>query len=286
MTETPAPNATVAWLRRIHDQLLILRVRPDGPLPSSQPGQHTMLGFYGGEKSLPEDTRPPEEPIRRIFSLSSSILDDGGESLLDPARVDYHEFYIALDSTALAQRADRLAVGVRLWMSPQIRGSYILGSPAQDDSVVLCATGTGEAPHNRMIEELLRRQHRGRIVSVICCRRREDLGYDRLHRRLVELFPGYGYLPVTTRDLPGPRRHIQDLLLSGDLQREAGIPLDPKRTHVFLCGNAGMVGRPREVEGKTVYPDEPGMVELLETRFGFRVDSPGRQGNIQFERCG
>ena len=257
-------NAAVAAIRRLHESLVVLRVRPDGPLPPALPGQHTTLGF-------PDPGPGDEEMIRRVFSISSSILDDGLTRLLDPARVDFHEFYIALDGTGFAHRLSGMKPGDRLCMGPEARGSYTVGSLPADADAVFCATGTGEAPHNRMIERLLRRGHRGRIATVVCCRRRRDLGYDRVHRRLEEMFGSYTYLPMTTREEGGPRRHIQDLFLSGDFQRRTGLPLAPDGTHVFLCGNSGMVGRPRETEEGLVYPEEPGMVEVLTTRFGFRI---------------
>jgi ferredoxin--NADP+ reductase len=179
-----------------------------------------------------------------------------------------------------------MKTGDRLWMSPEIRGSYTLGSLPTDADAVFCATGTGEAPHNRMIEHLLREGHRGRIVTVVCCRRLQDLGYDQVHRRLLEMFESYSYIPMTTREVDGPRRHIQDLFLSGDLQSRSGLRLDPARTHVFVCGNAGMVGRPRETAEGLAYPEGPGMVEVLTTRFGLRIATPDRPGNIHFERYG
>jgi ferredoxin--NADP+ reductase len=39
------------------------------------------------------------------------------------------------------------------------------------------ATGTGEAPHNAMIAELLARHHAGPIVSAVGARNRAEPGY-------------------------------------------------------------------------------------------------------------
>ena len=63
-----------------------------------------------------------------------------------------------------------------------------------------------------------------------------------------------------------------------------GFDLDQARTHVYLCGNAAMVGRPRLQGGERLYPQPPGMVEILETRFGFDAGSAEEPGNIHFER--
>jgi ferredoxin--NADP+ reductase len=278
MQKIPTPNASVAVIRWIHESLAILRVRPDGPLLPADPGQHAGLGFFAAPVG------DGEEMIRRVFSISSSILDDGLERLLDRSQLDDREFYIALDGTTLTNRLTGLKPGDRLWMSPEAAGSYTLGPLPPDADIVFCATGTGEAPHNRMIEALLRGKHRGRIVSAVCCRRRQDLGYDPVHRRLTKIFRNYAYLPVLTREGNGPRHHIQDLFVSGDFQSRTGLALDPGRTHIFLCGNSGMVGRPEETEEGIVYPEGAGMVEVLTTRFGFRIATPDQPGGIHFER--
>jgi ferredoxin--NADP+ reductase len=56
---------------------------------------------------------------------------------------------------------------------------------------------------------------------------------------------------------------------------------------VFLCGNPAMVGVPAKdaATGELRYPQPPGVIELLETRYGFRRDVPAARfrGNIHFE---
>ena len=70
-------NATVAGLRRIHSDLIILRVRPDFPLPVHKPGQYTSLGLGYWEPRVPgcqeEKLLPGEETrLARRASLGSS----------------------------------------------------------------------------------------------------------------------------------------------------------------------------------------------------------------------
>src|SRR6516164_5066511 len=38
-------NARVAWLRKTHSDLMIVRIRPDYPLPAHKPGQYTSIGL-------------------------------------------------------------------------------------------------------------------------------------------------------------------------------------------------------------------------------------------------
>ena len=159
-----------------------------------------------------------------------------------------------------------------------------------DDTVIFLGTGTGEAPHNYMLWELLRRGHRGRIVSASCVRQRKDLAYLSTHEELMRRFPWYTYLPLTTREPEATNRgkvYIQDLIHK---RRPGGNARSQARSistrHIFLCGNPKMIGVPEKNRetGERVYPKPPGVIELLEQR-GFRPDLPQMkiQGNIHYE---
>jgi ferredoxin--NADP+ reductase len=94
---------------------------------------------------------------------------------------------------------------------------------------------------------------------------------------------------MTTREPEALNRgkvYIQDLLNSGQLEEVLGQKLDPERTHVYLCGNPRMIGVPEKSRetGERIYPQPPGVIELLERR-GFRSDMPQLKikGNIHFE---
>jgi ferredoxin--NADP+ reductase len=173
-------------------------------------------------------------------------------------------------------------------MGEKITGHYNTDPVKPTDTVVFLATGTGEAPHNYMIWELLHKGHQGRILSVCCVRYRRDLAYAAVHEELMRRYPQYTYAALTTReaDTARQKRYIQDLIQSGNLEVQLGQPLDPARTHVYLCGNPRMIGVPatdRET-GKLVYPVPVGVVEILQMR-GFQVDQPRARikGNIHFE---
>src|SRR5262249_43160014 len=145
-----------------------------------------------------------------------------------------------------------------------------------------------EAPHNYLLWQLLHRKHTARILSVCCVRYNADLGYLRIHQELMRQFPNYTYLSLTTREpsAAGRKVYIQDLIQSGQLERHLGGPLEPARTHVFLCGNPNMIGVPLKdpATAARTYPKPIGVIEILEGR-GFRVDQPQAKikGNIHFE---
>lgn len=293
-------NATILHLHRIHNDLMLLRVRPDFPRPPHKPGQYTVLGLGYWEPRVPEcqaETLKSGDEVRlarRSYSISCSILDSDGR-LLDIDGTDWLEFYVVLvrntgkpQAPALTPRLFLLQPGDRLHIGEKIAGHYNLEGIRPDDTIVFLSTGTGEAPHNYMLWELLRRGHPGRILSACCVRYRKDLGYCAIHEELMRRYRNYTYLGLTTRETTGAggKVYIQNLLLSGELERHLGQPLDPASTHVFLCGNPKMIGVPEKnrESGEIAFPQPPGVIELL-VRRGFRTDLPAQKirGNIHYE---
>jgi ferredoxin--NADP+ reductase len=293
-------NATVTRLSLVHPELMTLRVCPDWQLASHKPGQYSTLGMGYWEPRSPdcqeEQLKPgdDEKLVRRAYSISCSILDDDGR-LLDRAEADWLEFYIVLVRQADAERPPALTPrlfllekGSRLFLGEKIAGNYTLDPVRPDDTVLFLATGTGEAPHNYMTWELLRRGHRGRIVSVCCVRYRNDLAYLAIQETLMKRYPNYLYISLTTREKAnaGQKVYIQDFLTSGQLEERMGAALDPARTHVYLCGNPKMIGMPAvdRATGSMTFPRPAGAVEVLVGR-GFQIDQPHlkKKGNIHVE---
>jgi ferredoxin--NADP+ reductase len=242
-----------------------------------------------------EYVKPGDEKklIRRAYSLSSSILDDRGE-LLNLPRMDWVEFYIVLvreadkGPPALTPRLFLLKEGDRLFLGEKITGHFTLDPVQPGDTVLFLSTGTGEAPHNYMAWDLLRRGHAGRMLAACCVRYRRDLGYLAVHEELMRRYPHYTFLSLTTReaDTVDHKVYIQDLITSGQLEERLGQGLDPARTHVYLCGNPKMIGAPvvDRGSGQSRYPEPQGVVEILGKR-GFHMDQPSvkLKGNIHFE---
>ena len=293
-------NATVVSLVKGNPELMILRVRPDVPRPPHLAGQYTTLGMGFWEPRHPgcqeENLVEGEESklARRSYSISCPVLDEKG-SLQEDYGTDWLEFYIVLvrqstrtNPPALTPRLFLLREGDRLHLGEKITGNFTLEGVKPNDTVVFLATGTGEAPHNYLLWDLLRRKHTGRILSACCVRYRADLGYRATHEQLMKQHRHYTYLPLTTREDVGPggKVYIQDLITSGSLEERLGKALDPATTHVYLCGNPAMIGLPEKdrTTGELVYPQPPGVIELL-TRRGFQVDRPAQKlrGNIHYE---
>jgi len=298
-------NATVLSVDRIHETLMRMRVQSDeGPM-DYEPGQYTALALgaweprFDGASSLEPDVMA--KLIKRAYSISCPMLDAKKELVCCRDYLEV-EFYITLvpkpdhespRRPPLTPRLFALREGDRLQMNRHVVGHYTLEPIGPEDNVIFAATGTGEAPHNAMSAELLRRGHRGNIASMTCVRYRQDAGYLWEQILLNEKFANYRYNVYTTRekenlDQNDPnfvgKQYLQDIIRPEVFEREFGWTPDPKNTHVFLCGNPDMIGIPKKgSNGELEFPPNPGMVELLLSQ-GFDLDQPREPGNIHFEK--
>lgn len=286
-------NAVITHFEPAHSDLWVLRVRPDRGDTAYLAGQYASLGLGFWERRSDEvedrdlDARW-DKLIRRSYSISSRILDQQGY-LADAHRSDELEFYIVLvrpDGHNVPALTPRLALkrpGDRIYLGPKVAGRYTLAAVTDPAAtVVFLGTGTGEAPHNSMVVELLRKGHMGPVVSAVSVRQWADLGYLEQHRALEARYPNYHYLPLPTREPDVAKRYLQDVLRGGELSSELGVALDPSAAHVFCCGNPAMIGLPTETPDGLVYPEPEGVVAVLE-RMGFVLDRRGRPGNIHYE---
>lgn len=295
-------NATVVRLRLIHDDLLIIRVRPDKGIPQFKPGQYTTLGLGSWERRI-DSTGASEHPdkvqlIRRAYSISCTLVDTAGE--LKPCETcNYLEFYITLvprpddEKPPLTPRLFALTVDSRIHIGPKPVGTYTLEHVGEQDDIIFAGTGTGEAPHNSMAAELLRDNHHGRIAMLTCVRHKSDAAYVAEHEQLAKKYPNYQYRLYTTRepenvDKSHPeyigKQYLQHIFSGTQFEKDFGWKPNPAATHVYLCGNPDMIGLPyKDADENTVFPETTGVVEIL-TLNGFKLDAPRNPGNIHFEK--
>lgn len=295
-------NATVATVLPVHEDLRIIRVVPDGNVPLFAPGQYFTLGLGNWE---PRVAGVEEEHLKavqqqhvcqRAYSASCSILDEAGQ-IRRVTEFGYLEFYVALvrhaerRPPALTPRLFALHEGDRLFVSPSAAGRYTLAPVGPDNDAFFFATGTGEAPHNAMVAELLARGHQGRIVCATSVRYLRDAAYRACHQELVRRFPNYRYFLSATRETipendparPASSLRLPDAVRSGSLERDVGFPLDPGTAQVFLCGNPAMIGfLPHAQAGEPRC--QPGSMLYLLLQRGFHLEDDGHVGNVHFER--
>ena len=268
MVANEISNATVIQRTELNPDLIIIRVRPDGPLFDFKAGQYTVLGLTGSSPratfSDPESEPPlPERLIRRAYSISSSSKKN-----------EYLEFYVSLvRSGQLTPRLFVLQEGNRIWLGSKAVGQFTLSEVDDNHDLLLISTGTGLAPYISMI----RSAHRcgvGRKYYVLHGARYSwDLGYRSELEALDHGCGTFAYLPTVTRvdkdkTWKGHAGRIQSLIEDGTLENDLGGPPDPGKLSVFVCGH-------------------PEMVRDVQQRFeemGFRLHSRKEAGNLHIER--
>jgi ferredoxin--NADP+ reductase len=296
-------NATLAAVLHVHADLRIFRVVPDGGLPVFEAGQFLSLGLGNWEPRVEGVDEEQIEGVhcerlaKRAYSISCSLLSECGV-LREASEFPYLEFYVALvrhgrkRPPSLTPRLFAKQTGDRLFIERHAAGRYTLASVHPDNNVFLFATGTGEAPHNAMIAELLTHGHGGQIISCVSVRHLRDAAYRSCHEQLGRRYSNYHYCVLTTREPQTgehwtsalPRRcHLQDLLASGQLERHTGVTLDPANTQVFLCGNSEMIGARQTAASASATAERGSMLDMLLKR-GFQVGKAGQPGNVHFER--
>lgn len=293
-------NATAVSVREVTAGLIILRVKYDHEKPTIAPGQFVSLGLGNWEPRVDRivSANPDEPPklIRRAYSVSCPLLEEGRITGVNDS--EFLEFCIRLvdrhsdRSPMLTPRLFLLRTGDRISAGEKPHGTYTLKPAAETDTLLLLATGTGEAPHTTMIAELLSRGHRGRIVCATCVRYHDDLAYLAAHRQLESRFSNYRYVSLTTREATNTDRsridfkgkqYLQSWIESEEFRSEFG-DLTPETTQVYLCGSPAMIGLPtRDSDGSELFPEPVGMVEIL-SNAGFRLDTPRNPGNIHVEK--
>lgn len=288
-------NATITYFEPTHSDLWVLRVKPDNGDISHSPGQYASLGLGYFEDRIDDAVDPGldekwDKLVRRSYSISNRIFDENG--YLDNGNESVElEFYIVLVPPAEGKvpgLTPRLALkrpGDRIYLGPKVAGRYTLAPVTKPNNTILfLSTGTGEAPHNAMIVELLRKGHHGQIVSMVSVRNLKDLAYLEKHRELEKRYPNYTYIALPTREKDIPKKYIQDLLKDKTLENEYAINLDAENTHVFLCGNPSMIGLPEKIDDQLIFNENNsgGVIEILLDR-GFKLDERKVAGNIHVE---
>lgn len=191
-------------------------------------GQWARLGVYKASGCI----------VWRAYSMVSAPHDDTLEF-----------FSIVVPDGEFTSELKRLGPGDQLLVERQPYGFLTLDRFADGEDLWLLASGTGIAPFLSILQDLEVWQRFQRIILACSVRTHEELAYRELIAGLAdcEWLEGvqdkFLYLPLVTREtVPGClNARLTDLLDNGELERAAGLTLDPARSRVMLCGNPEMV---------------------------------------------
>jgi len=237
-------NATVVGKILLTPDIMTLRVDTDEPRDQFSAGQYTLLGLYGREgrslnSATEADPAEPDKLIQRPYSIASAT-----------GQVKQFEFYISqVKSGQLTPRLFNLNPGDRLFISTRIVGVFKLAETPPHKDIVMIATGTGMAPYLSFLRSYLTDRPDSKMAIIQGAAKQWDLGYFSELTFLENTFDNFSYLPTLTeadQTWTGYQLWIEQMLEQDILKNEAGIEINPEKTHFFLCGNPKMVAHVSE----------------------------------------
>ncbi len=191
-------------------------------------GQFTMIGLELDGK-----------PLVRAYSMVSANYDDTLEF-----------FSIKVPNGPLTSRLQHIQPGEQIIVSKKPVGTLVLDNLLPGRNLYLLSTGTGLAPFLSIVRDPETYERFEKVVLVHGCRNVADLAYrDLLSGRLQEdeilgdfVRDKLVYYPTVTREPFENRGRITDLIASGRLFADTGMPLlDIATDRVMLCGSPQML---------------------------------------------
>jgi ferredoxin--NADP+ reductase len=193
-----------------------------------QNGQFAMIG-------LQVDGRP----LTRAYSMASANHEDALEF-----------FSIKVADGPLTSRLQNIREGDTILVGRKATGTLVAGNLLAGKRLLLLATGTGLAPFASLVKDPEIYDAFETIILAHGCRQVSELAYgehlianlrrDELFGPLVER--QLIYYPTVTREPFRNRGRVTDLVESGQLFDDVGLPaLDLETDRVMLCGSPAML---------------------------------------------
>ncbi len=194
--------------------------------------------FTAGQFARLGVRKPSGSTVWRAYSMVSAPHDEF---------LDF--FSIVVPDGEFTSELSRLRPGDELLVDKQAFGFLTLDRFVDGRDLWLLGTGTGLAPFLSILQDFEVWQRFERIILVYSARTASELAYQQLIHDLPgrDYLEGLGskltYLPVVTREqLPGTLNgRITTLIENGELERAAGLALEPEHSRIMLCGNPQMI---------------------------------------------
>jgi ferredoxin--NADP+ reductase len=196
-------------------------------------GQFTMIGIEGDNG----------RPVLRAYSMVSANHEDTLEFLS-----------IKVQNGPLTSRLQHLKEGDEILVSRKATGTLVHDNLLPGRHLYLLGTGTGLAPFLSIIKDPETYERFERVILVHGCRHVEELAYGETithdlpqHEFLGELIADQlVYYPTVTREPFRNRGRITDLIVSGKLFEDLGLPqLSIEDDRLMLCGSPAMIADTR-----------------------------------------
>ena len=190
-------------------------------------GEFLMLGLMGDN----------DRPLLRAYSIASPFWD---EEL---------EFYsIKVPDGPLTSRLQHIRIGDSVIIRPKPVGTLVLDALIPGKRCYLVATGTGIAPFASLLRDPDMYERFDEVILTHTVRENADLAYgaqlvERVKKDALigeEAAEKLRYYPTTTREPSAREGRITDLITSGTLAADLGLPPLGADDRVMICGSMGL----------------------------------------------
>jgi ferredoxin--NADP+ reductase len=197
-------------------------------------GQFAMIG-------LEVDGRP----LLRAYSMASANHEE-----------ELEFFSIKVPNGPLTSKLQHLKVGDPIMVGKKPTGTLVLDNLLPGRHLYLLGTGTGLAPFMSIIKDPETYERFEKVVLVHGCRQVSELAYGETitqdlpnHEFLGEsIREGLIYYPTVTREPFRNSGRITDLMVSGKLFADIGLPaMSVEADRFMLCGSPEMIRDTREL---------------------------------------
>lgn len=197
-------------------------------------GQFTMIGIEVAGK-----------PLLRAYSLVSANYEEELEFLS-----------IIVPDGPLTSKLQHLKVGDPVIVSRKAVGTLLLDSLENGRNLYLLGTGTGLAPFMSIIKDPETYGRFDHVVLVHGCRQVAELAYGETITKALPQDELVGemirdkliYYPTVTREPFRNHGRITDLITSGKLFKDVGLPpLSAEHDRAMLCGSPHMLADLRDL---------------------------------------
>src|SRR6056297_3440784 len=232
------PDAqTVTQVTHWTDRLFSFRVTRPASL-RFRSGEFVMIGLMQTDEKTGR-----EKPLLRAYSIASPSWDDE------------LEFYsIKVQDGPLTSRLQHIEVGDEIILRPKPVGTLVHDALLPGKRLWLFATGTGFAPFASLLRDPETYENFDRVIVTHTCREvaeltysKETIGKIRSDELFAELIGEEGldklvYYPTTTREESPKMGRITELLKSGEVFRDLGLPegMSPDADRAMVCGSMGL----------------------------------------------
>jgi ferredoxin--NADP+ reductase len=198
-------------------------------------GQFVMIG-------LQQDTG---RPLMRAYSIAS------------PNYEEHLEFFsIKVQDGPLTSQLQHLKPGDELMVSRKPTGTLVLDDLLPGKHLYLLSTGTGLAPFMSVIQDPETYERYEKIVLVHGVRYVNEVAYREFITEHLPQNEYFGeslkskliYYPTVTREEFENQGRLTDLMRSGKLFRDIGLPpINPQDDRAMICGSPSMLDETSQV---------------------------------------